>query len=87
FFGCDVWWAGPLLDLAAVYGDYLVDFAGMLRKAGVEGALRPGIDERHAVVIVAAIEGCLLQWLVDPELPLADLAAPIIEVCVEGVRS
>lgn len=83
----DLWSAGPPLDMAAVYRDYREAIAGLLRQAREEGALRPGIDERHAVVIVAAIEGCLLQWLVDPELPLADLAAPIIEVCVEGVRS
>lgn len=37
-------------------------------------------------VIVAAIEGCLVQALVDPDLSLRDLVDPVLQICVEGIR-
>ncbi|MEV0387602.1 TetR/AcrR family transcriptional regulator [Nonomuraea sp. NPDC050643] len=79
--------AASPLDMAQVYRHYRETVAGLLRQAGAEGDLRPGVDDRHAAVIVGAIEGCLLQWLVDPALPLAGLADTIAEMCVEGVRA
>ncbi|MEU7893233.1 TetR/AcrR family transcriptional regulator [Nonomuraea sp. NPDC049152] len=82
----DLWASGPPLDMAAVYHDYRAVIEDLLRQAGEEGALRAGIGPEHAVVVVAAIEGCLLQWLVDPKLPLAGLAGPVIDICVEGIR-
>ncbi|MFC4373186.1 TetR/AcrR family transcriptional regulator [Nocardia halotolerans] len=82
----DVWSARTPLDLAAVYAGYRAAIGDLLREAGAEGELRPGIGAGHAAVIVGAIEGCLVQWLADDTVRLADLAEPIVQVCVEGIR-
>src|SRR4051812_23551630 len=66
--------AGSPVDMAAVYGDARTAITELLRQAGKEGVLREDLSERHATVIVGAIEGCLLQCLVDPGLPAAELA-------------
>jgi AcrR family transcriptional regulator len=78
--------AGSPVDMAAVYGDARTAITELLRQAGKEGVLREDLSERHATVIVGAIEGCLLQCLVDPGLPAAELAEPIIQICLEGLR-
>ncbi|MEU7138268.1 TetR/AcrR family transcriptional regulator [Nocardia sp. NPDC046473] len=82
----DVWAANPPLDMAAVYHEYRSAIADLLRQAQAEGALRPGIDEQHAAVIVGAIEGCLIQALVDPNVSLLALAEPVVQICVTGIR-
>ncbi|NNH73862.1 TetR/AcrR family transcriptional regulator [Nocardia uniformis] len=48
--------------------------------------IRPDLSEAHATVIVGVIEGVLLQWLVDPEVPIAELAQPILDICIDGLR-
>lgn len=76
----DLWPAS--LDMASVYREYRATIASLLRQA----ELRPGLDPDHtAAVIVGAVEGCLIQWLIDPSLSLAELTEPIIEVCVKGL--
>lgn len=82
----DVWASNPPLDMAAMYREYRDAVGALLRQAQAEGELRDGIDERHAAVIVGALEGCLVQAMADPELSLRELAAPIVQVCVEGIR-
>lgn len=82
----EVWASNPPIDMAAMYREYRGAIAGLLAEAAAEGALRPGIGAEHAVVIVGAIEGCLVQALVDRELPLRELAEPVIQLCVEGIR-
>ncbi|MFI6501495.1 TetR/AcrR family transcriptional regulator [Nonomuraea typhae] len=47
---------------------------------------RPDLGLAHTTVLIGAIEGVLLQWLIDPDVPLADMAGPIVDVCVEGLR-
>ncbi|MDO3645767.1 TetR/AcrR family transcriptional regulator [Nocardia mangyaensis] len=75
-------WSTPL-DIAGVYRDYRARIGALLREA----ELRPGLDpDRTATVIIGAIEGCLVQWLLDPQISLLELADPIVEVCVEGLR-
>lgn len=78
--------AGPTLDMAAEYREYRAVIAELLARAEAEGALRTGVGAGHAAVVVGAIEGCLVQWIVDPELPITELAEPIVEVCVDGLR-
>ncbi|WP_280233880.1 TetR/AcrR family transcriptional regulator [Nocardia cyriacigeorgica] len=82
----DVWAANPPIDLVGVYRDYRAALAELLDEAAEAGELRPGIGARHAAVIVAAIEGCLVQALVDPELSLGELVEPVVQICVEGIR-
>ncbi|WP_301326993.1 hypothetical protein [Nocardia amikacinitolerans] len=36
--------------------------------------------------MVGAIEGCLPQWLVDPALPVPDLADTIVDMCLNGLK-
>ncbi|WP_406276560.1 TetR/AcrR family transcriptional regulator [Nocardia sp. NBC_00881] len=83
----DVWASAPSLDMAAVYRQYREAISELLRQAWAEGELRPDVSEHHATLIVAAIEGCLLQWLADDRMPLTELATPIIELTVEGIRA
>ncbi|MFE2294960.1 TetR/AcrR family transcriptional regulator [Streptomyces sp. NPDC059452] len=87
----DLWAAGRQgdasgMDIPAVYREYRAVVAELLADAEAEGILRAGVGEGHAAVVVGAIEGCVLQWIVDPALPVAELAAPIVELCVEGLR-
>ncbi|MFI6900116.1 TetR/AcrR family transcriptional regulator [Nonomuraea sp. NPDC050394] len=78
--------ARTLLDLWAT--DHMRPAYKAYREAIAEliGQIRPGLGLPHATVIVGAIEGVVLQWLVDPEVPIADLAGPVLEVVVEGLR-
>jgi AcrR family transcriptional regulator len=76
--------AAPV-DMAAVYAEYRAVVSALLRRGRDEGQVRADTDERHAAVVVGAIEGCLLQWLVDPSVDLAELAEPITEVCLAGL--
>ncbi|GAA3487232.1 MULTISPECIES: TetR/AcrR family transcriptional regulator [Streptomyces] len=83
----DVWACRAPLDLAAVHRAHREAVARLLADARAEGTLRPGVGAAHAAVVVGAVEGCLVQWLADPRTPLAELAGPIVEVCVEGLRA
>ncbi|WP_280303376.1 TetR/AcrR family transcriptional regulator [Nocardia neocaledoniensis] len=82
----DVWAAKPPIDMVAVYGEYRATITALLREAAAEGTVRDGVDERYAAVIVGAIEGCLIQSLVDPSVSLPDLAEPVVRVCLTGIR-
>ncbi|MBB4934469.1 AcrR family transcriptional regulator [Lipingzhangella halophila] len=87
----DLWSSGReesqlSLDMPSVYSEYRTAIAELLGEAEAEGTVREGPREHYATVIVGAIEGCLLQWLLDPRLPVTELAEPILDVCVEGLR-
>ncbi|MEV0334961.1 TetR/AcrR family transcriptional regulator [Nocardia sp. NPDC050717] len=82
----DVWAAKPPLDMAAVYREYRAAVTGLLREAVADGTVRDEVDERYAAVIIGAIEGCLIQTVVDPSLSLSDLAEPVLAVCLTGIR-
>ncbi|WP_393915931.1 TetR/AcrR family transcriptional regulator [Halostreptopolyspora alba] len=87
----DLWSSGRAqsqlpLDMPSVYSEYRTVIAELLREAEAEGTVRQGVGQHHATVIVGAVEGCLLQWLLEPRLPITELAEPILEVCVEGLR-
>jgi TetR/AcrR family fatty acid metabolism transcriptional regulator len=88
----DLWAAGrggaaPPVDMAASYAAYRAAITDLLKEGAAAGRVRPGVGEAHATVVVGAIEGCLLQWLMDPRLPIADLAGPIADVLVDGLRA
>jgi AcrR family transcriptional regulator len=75
----------PLIDMAATYRDYRTAIAALLRDGIAQGVVRPDATEHHATVVVAAIEGCVVQWLADPSLPLGALAEPVIGVLIDGL--
>lgn len=83
----DLWRATPGLDMASVYRRHRAAITSLLDEARARGEIRPDIDDRHAAVIVGALEGSLIQWLVDPKVDLEQLADPITAVCVEGIRA
>lgn len=88
----DLWGArrsgdGMPMDMPSVYRDYRAAITGLLREGVTEGTVRADAGERHATVVVGAVEGCVLQWLLAPELPLTELADPIVELCVESLRA
>ncbi|MBR8745171.1 TetR/AcrR family transcriptional regulator [Nocardiopsis sp. MG754419] len=78
---------GETLDMAAVYRDHRAVITELLLRGAREGDLRAGVGAAEAAVVVGAVEGCLIQWLVDPSVPFAELADPIIEVCLSGLRT
>lgn len=77
---------GLPLNMAAVYAEYRATITDLLREGIAVGAVRAGVGEAHATVVVGAIEGCLLQWVIDPGLPIADLEAAVVSVCLDGLR-
>ncbi|QSB15119.1 TetR/AcrR family transcriptional regulator [Natronosporangium hydrolyticum] len=87
----DFWAAGiqnlPRLEIATVYQDYRATVTDLLQQAAAGGDLRTPATEAYAAVVVGAVEGCLLQWLVDPQLPIDELADPLIDLCQHGLRN
>lgn len=73
-------------DMTSVYRDHRAVVTELLREGAREGDLRPGAGPAEAAVLVGAIEGCLVQWLIDPSAPLDDLSAPIIGACLSDLR-
>ncbi|HYH29769.1 MAG TPA: TetR/AcrR family transcriptional regulator [Pseudonocardia sp.] len=74
------------LDMAALYREYREAVATLLAEAVAAGDVRADAGPVHATVVVGAIEGCLLQWVVDPALPIDGLDAAVLAVCVDGLR-
>ncbi|MBM7789872.1 TetR/AcrR family transcriptional regulator [Tenggerimyces flavus] len=88
----DFWAAGRLgdapqpIDMAQLYVDYRAVIVALLREAATEGTVREDVGEQEAMVLVGAIEGCMLQWVMDPRISLPGLAEPIVAVCIDGLR-
>ncbi|MFJ9112009.1 TetR/AcrR family transcriptional regulator [Streptomyces sp. NPDC102283] len=87
----DLWAAGRQgaasgVDVPALYREYRTAIAELLAAAEAEGVCRAGVGAGHAAVVVGAVEGLLVQWIVDPTLPVAELTGPLLDVCVEGLR-
>ncbi len=87
----DLWTVGRSgeglpLDMARVYQEYRTVTTGLLQEAEADGSGRTGVGEVHAAVVVGAIEGCLLQWVIDPRVPIAEWGEPIVTVCLDGLR-
>jgi AcrR family transcriptional regulator len=82
----DLWSAGrdveSPVDMAAAYRDYRSVIAGLLTRARTEGLPPPVDAAAHATVVVGALEGCLLQWLLDPAVDPAALSDPVIRLLV-----
>jgi AcrR family transcriptional regulator len=74
------------LDMAGLYAEYREAIAALLAEAAARGEVRAGVGAAHATVVVGAIEGCLLQWVVDPGLPVDGLDAAVLAVCLDGLR-
>ena len=77
---------GPVIDLGEIYAEYRGIFGRLLGEAKEEGSVRGDLLEDAPAVIVGAIEGVLLQWLVDPgaRSPL-EMSEPILDVLLGGL--
>ena len=87
----DLWSAGrdaeSPVDMATAYRDYRAVIAGLLVQAGAEGVPLPAEPAAHAAVVVGAIEGCVLQWLLDPDVDPAALADPVVRLLVPATTT
>lgn len=85
----DLWASGrgrrdSPIDLAHTYRTYRGAITALLEQAGDEGDAAPASPQAHAAIIVGAIEGCVLQWLMDPEVDPVGLADPLVRMLVPG---
>ncbi|MFG3352705.1 TetR/AcrR family transcriptional regulator [Streptomyces sp. NPDC048001] len=83
----DVWSAGARrpawIDMAGFYREYRAVVAGLLEERDARAAAAPAVaPSAHATVLVGAIEGCVLQWLFDPEVELGPLVEPLVTLLV-----
>ncbi|PSK99080.1 TetR family transcriptional regulator [Murinocardiopsis flavida] len=88
----DLWAAGRgradmPLDLARTYREYRAAITTLLEQARDEGWTADAPPQEHAAIIVGAIEGCLLQWLMDPKVDPAALADPLVRMLVPGATA
>ena len=90
----DFWSAGAFeagsggvgIDTGEVYAGYRGIFGGLLEEARREGDVREDLPENAPAVIVGAIEGVLLQWIVDPDAPSPlQMAEPLLDVLLGGL--
>lgn len=80
--------AGVGIDLARVYSEYRRIVGELLREAQAEGTVRSELSEHAAAVVIAMIEGAMVQWLVDPSaVPPGPVAEQIVDVLVHGVAA
>lgn len=86
----DLWSAGrgenSPIDMAVVYDDYRAAITRLLEEAWDEGATLPVDPTAHASVIIGAIDGCVLQSLLDRAVNPAELAEPIVRLLVPAAR-
>lgn len=82
----DLWSAGggvdSPIDMAAVYDEYRAAIIRLLEEAWEDGAHLPVDPAAHASVIMGAIDGCVLQSLLDRAVNPAELAEPIVRLLV-----
>lgn len=77
--------ASPI-DMASIYQTYREVISELLQEGAASGIVRADVTEHHALVVVAAVEGCVVQWLADPSIPIADLAGPVADVLFDGLQ-
>lgn len=82
----DLWAAGrgvdSPIDMAAVYDDYRTAVTGLLEKAWEEGATLRVDPAAHASVILGAVDGVILQSLLDRTVNPAEMAEPLVRLLV-----
>ncbi|MCQ6552022.1 TetR/AcrR family transcriptional regulator [Streptomyces sp. C10-9-1] len=82
----DVWSAGARrptwIDMAGFYREYRAAVTGLLEECDGRAGAPAVAPSAHATVLVGAIEGCVLQWLFDPEVELGPLVEPLVTLLV-----
>lgn len=90
----DIWVAGMQnpeevgIDFETLYVEYRALVRRLLEAAEERGDVPGDLPSITPAVLIGAIEGVLLQWVLDPEgVDFPDAADDIIEVLYRGIRS
>ena len=72
------------IDMAVVYGEYRMVITRLLEEAWEEGATLPVDPTEHASVIMGAVDGVVLQSLLELDRAVnpAEMAEPLIRLLV-----
>lgn len=90
----DVWVAGVRdperfgIDFATLYAEYRALVRHLLDQAAVRGDVPDDLPDVTPAVLIGAVEGVLLQWVLDPEgVDFPDAADDIVDLLYRGIRS
>jgi AcrR family transcriptional regulator len=89
----DIWTAGMQdperfgIDFKTLYAEYRALVRQLLEEAEARGDIRTDLPGLTPAVVIGAIEGVLLQWVLDPEgVEFPEAADDVIDVLYRGVR-
>jgi TetR/AcrR family fatty acid metabolism transcriptional regulator len=89
----DIWTAGMQdperfgIDFKTLYAEYRALVRQLLEEAEAQGDIRTDLPQLTPAVLIGAIEGVLLQWVLDPEgVEFPEAADDVIDVLYRGVR-
>ena len=75
------------IDFADLYAQYRRLFGELLREAQARGDVPSDLSSAAPAVLIGAIEGVLLQWLLDPEdVDFPGAADDIIDLLYRGIQ-
>lgn len=90
----DIWIAGMRdpdrfgIDFSDVYASYRALLKELLSAAQVRGEMKTDLPSLTPAVVMGAVDGVFLQWLLDPDaVNFPDAADDILEVLYRGLRS
>lgn len=90
----DIWGTGMRdpdrfgIDFAALYAEYRALLRTLLREAQAQGTVPADLSSVAPTVLIGAIEGVLLQWLLDPDaVDFPEGADDVIDLLYDGIRS
>ena len=89
----DIWGAGMQdperfgIDFKTLYAEYRALVRDLLAEAEARGDVQDDLPDLTPAVLIGAIEGVLLQWVIDPEgVDFPEAAEDIIDVLYRGVQ-
>lgn len=89
----DIWVAGMQdperfgIDFKTLYAEYRALVRRLLGEARMRGEIRDDLPDLTPAILIGAIEGVLLQWVIDPGgVDFPEAADDILDVLYGGVR-
>ena len=75
------------IDVGKVYAKYRYLVGSLLEEGKREGTVRRDLAEETSAVIVGALEGVALQWILDPgAVSLERMAVAVLDTLINGLR-
>lgn len=75
------------IDFAELYAGYRALLGELLREAQEQGDVPADLAAIAPTVLIGAVEGVLLQWLLDPEnVAFPEAADDIVDLLYDGIR-